>query len=73
MSDINVTVQEDDLIGASTSLYNPPTISKLQDVGDIDVATQGKLDGSVLVYDASTDKWVSTKKLEKQLVNGGFF
>jgi hypothetical protein len=73
MSDINVTVQEDDLIGASTSLYNPPTINKLQDVGDIDVATQGKLDGSVLVYDASTDKWVSTKKLEKQLVNGGFF
>jgi hypothetical protein len=45
----------------------------LQDIGDIDVATQGKLDGAVLVYDASTDKWVSTKILEKQLMNGGFF
>lgn len=73
MSDITVTVQEDDLIESSTSLYNIPTIPKLQDVGDIDVATQGKLDGSVLVYDVATDKWVSTKKLEKQIMNGGFF
>lgn len=73
MSDVTVTIQEDDLIQASTSLYNIPTVPKLQDIGDIDVATQGKLDGSVLVYDTSTDKWVSTKILEKQLMNGGFF
>jgi len=69
----NVTVQETDLVQASTSLYNVPTVPKLQDIGDVDIATEGKLDGSVLVYDASTDKWVSTKKLEKQLMNGGFF
>jgi hypothetical protein len=73
MSDITVTIQEEDLIGTSINEYNVPLLPKLQDIGDIDVATQGKLDGSVLVYDASTDKWVSTKILEKQLMNGGFF
>jgi hypothetical protein len=73
MSDTTVTIQEEDLIQTSTDVYNVPTVPKLQDIGDIDVATQGKLDGSVLVYDTSTDKWVSTKILEKQLMNGGFF
>jgi hypothetical protein len=73
MSDTTVTIQEEDLIGTSINEYNVPLLPKLQDIGDIDVATQGKLDGSVLVYDASTDKWVSTKILEKQLMNGGFF
>lgn len=69
----STTVQENDLVQTSTSLYNIPTVPKLQDIGDVDVATQGKLDGSVLVYDTSTDKWVSTKVLEKQLMNAGHF
>lgn len=73
MADITVTVQEEDIIQTSTSLYNVPTIPKLQDIGDVDVTTQGKIDGSVLVYDASTGKWVSTIILEKQLMNAGHF
>jgi hypothetical protein len=73
MSDMTVTIQEEDLIGTSINEYNVPILPKLQDIGDIDVVTQGKLDGSVLVYNISTDKWVSTKILEKQLINGGFF
>jgi len=73
MSDTIVTIQEEDLVQTAVSLYNVPTIPKLEDVGDIDVSAQGKLDGSVLVYDTSTSKWVSTKILEKQLMNGGFF
>ena len=73
MSDTTVTIHEEDLIQTSINEYNVPLLPKLQDIGDIDVATQGKLDGSVLVYNISTDKWVSTKILEKQLINGGFF
>lgn len=69
MSDITVTVQEDDLIGASTSLYNIPTINKLQDVGDIDVSNLN--DGSVLVYSTNVSKWKSTIILEKQIVECG--
>lgn len=66
-------VQENDLVQTSTSLYNIPAIPKLETVGDVDTTSQGKLDGSVLVYDTSTNKWVSTKLLEKQIMNGGFF
>lgn len=73
MADIIVTVQEEDIIQTSTSLYNIPTVRKLQDIGDVDVVTQGKIDGSVLAYDASTGKWVSTIILEKQLINAGHF
>lgn len=73
MSDTTVTVQEEDLIQTSINEYNIPSVPKLQDIGDVDVAAEGKLDGSVLVYDVATDKWVSTKTLEKQLMNGGFF
>ena len=48
----------------------PPTLSELSDV---DVITEGRQDGSVLVYSTSTSKWTSTLTLEKQLMNGGFF
>lgn len=73
MADITVTVHEQDQVQTITNVYNVPTIPKLQDIGDVDVATQGKIDGSVLVYDASTGKWVSTIILEKQLINAGHF
>ena len=73
MSDIKVVVQEEDVIHASTGVYNVPIIPKLEHIGDVDVVTQGKVDGSVLVYNTSTGKWVSTLILEKQLINAGYF
>jgi hypothetical protein len=33
----------------------------------------GAEDGSVLVLDATQQKWKATKILEKQIMNGGFF
>lgn len=47
--------------------------TRVDELSDVDVATQGLRDGSVLVYDTNTSKWVSTITLEKQLMNGGFF
>jgi len=37
------------------------------------VDTSGKQDGSVLVYNASSENFEATKTLEKQFINGGNF
>lgn len=37
------------------------------------VDTTGKVQGSVLVYNASTEKFEATLNLENQLINGGSF
>lgn len=37
----------------------------------IGIDTSGKTDGSVLVYNTSSDNFESTLTLDKQLVNGG--
>ena len=38
---------------------------------DIDFETEGVEDGSVLVYKAELQKWQSTKKLDRQIINAG--
>lgn len=44
------------------------------DLGDIDnVDTSAKVDGSVLVYNATTENWEATLDLDKQNINGGGF
>ena len=37
------------------------------------VDTSAKVNGSVLVYNASTDKWTATLNLEDQNINGGSY
>lgn len=64
-------VQETDLVSAATSLYNPATVPRLGDVGDVD--TTNLVNGSVLVYRASTNKWTSTTTLDLQNMEGGEF
>lgn len=41
--------------------------------GLADTDTTTKVDGSVLVYSASSGKWVSTVNLEQQNINGGSY
>lgn len=41
----------------------------LADLRDVDLSELE--DGSVLVYDEVDEKWKSTRKLEKQIINGG--
>ena len=66
---ITVIVQEEGLVSVSTNLNNP--LDSLSLVGDIDITTNGKLNGSVLVYNSTTDKWTSTTILDAQDVTGG--
>ena len=37
------------------------------------VDTTAKVNGSVLVYNASTEKWTATLNLEEQNINGGSY
>lgn len=43
-------------------------------LGDLtDIVAVDPADGSVLVYDSSINKWVGTKDLSKQSMDGGHF
>ena len=45
--------------------------SSLAGLADIDVT--GKVNGSVLVYNSTTQKWTATLDLENQNINGGSY
>ena len=70
---LSVTTQDSGLTAASTSLTNPAIVESLDSVGDVDVTTYGKIDGSVLVYRTTTNKWTSTTTLDAQNMEGGEF
>lgn len=44
---------------------------KIEDLRDVDIVTEGKTDGVVLVYNVNTEQWTSTKLLNKQVMDGG--
>jgi hypothetical protein len=49
----------------------PFTVRRLRDILDIDASTLE--DGSVIVYNESTDTFITQTLLEKQKINGGNF
>lgn len=51
--------------------YASSQVGSLGDILDVDLSSL--TDGSLLVYDANINKWVATKNLEKQNLNGGFW
>lgn len=75
----NATVTEDDASQSSvvqnettfanTSTSNPTYVESISDIGNVDGTTV--VDGSVLVFKATTNKWTSTLKLEQQQVEAG--
>jgi hypothetical protein len=65
-NEIFVTVQEQDGLLISSNLTNPATLvnlDSLDQVNDVDTLTNGKLNNSLLVYNTTTNKWVSTTLL----------
>jgi hypothetical protein len=68
-----VTTQEESLTTASSTVGNPAVVESLDNVGDVDMSTNGKTNGSVLVYRTTTNKWTSTTQLDAQNMEGGFF
>ena len=70
---ILVTVADTTLLAATTDLTNPAVVESLDYVGDIDVTTNGKIEGSVLVYRTTTNKWTASTTLDAQNMEGGEF
>jgi hypothetical protein len=70
---LTVAVSEGVLTLASTTNANPAVVESLDSVADVDTTTNGKIDGSVLVYRTSTNKWTSTTTLDAQNMEGGEF
>ena len=64
-----VVVQEQQLTSASSGIYNPLSIEKVADIGDVD--TSVLQNGSVLVYNTNVSKWKSTLNLDLQNMEGG--
>jgi hypothetical protein len=70
---LSATVFEQGLTTTSTNLANPAVIESLSQIADVDVTTNGKINGSVLVYRTTTNKWTSTTTLDAQNMEGGEF
>jgi hypothetical protein len=58
----HVAVNQSNLVTASNRLS-----------GLLDVDTSGAIDGSMLVYNISEEKFLASTSLEKQTINGGHF
>jgi len=72
-NEITAAIASDQLFTTTSDLSNPAVVETLQNVGDVDVSTNGKLNGSILVYKTITNKWTSTTTLDAQNMEGGFF
>ena len=72
-NEIFVTVEDESSLLASSNLSNPVTVETLDNVGDVDMVTNGKNNGSILVYKANTSKWTATTTLDAQNMEGGEF
>lgn len=70
---VSATIQQTSLFVASTNLAEPATVDTLSSVADVDVTTNGQLDGSLLVYKTATNRWTSTTTLDAQNMEGGEF
>jgi hypothetical protein len=82
MADITAVVTPDEaltvavsegtyVLNTSTNLANPAVVESVSNIADVDTTT--KLNGSVLVFKTTTNKWTSTTTLDAQNMEGGFF
>jgi hypothetical protein len=70
---LQVAVSEGVLTLASSNVANPAVVESLSNVADVDVTTNGKVNGSILVYRTTTNRWTSTTSLDAQDMEGGEF
>ena len=68
---LSVAVSEGVLTLSSTNLAAPAVVESMSNIADVDVTTNGKVNGSILVYKTNTNKWTATRILEAQDITGG--
>lgn len=69
----NTVITATEKIGTTivTGLLGPPGKNELSAMNDVDISSL--VTGSILVYNQTNQKWVSTTTLEDQYLNGGNF
>ena len=60
-------------LNTQSDLSNPSVVESMQNIADVDTATEGLINGSILVYKTATNKWTSTTLLSEQNMEGGEF
>jgi len=70
---LSVAVSEGVLTLSSSTVTNPAVVESISNIADVDVTTNGKVNGSLLVYRTTTNKWTSTTTLDAQNMEGGEF
>jgi hypothetical protein len=70
-SGFTAVVTQTGLTFSSTNLANPAVLETVSEIGDVDAVN--KVDGSILVYKTTTNKWTSTTTLDAQNMEGGEF
>lgn len=70
---LQVAVAEGVLTLASSNVSNPAVVESMDNVADVDVTTNGKLNGSILVYRTTTNRWTASTTLDAQNLEGGEF
>ena len=68
---LQVAVSEGVLTLSSSNVANPSVVESMSNIADVD--TSVKVNGSVLVYKTTTNKWTSTTTLDAQNMEGGEF
>jgi hypothetical protein len=82
MADIIAVVEPDEalsvavsegtyVLNTTTNLANPAVVESISNIADVDTTT--KINGSVLVFKTTTNKWTSTTTLDAQNMEGGEF
>lgn len=59
------------VLTTSSNLANPSVVESMDAIANVDITTNGQVNGSVLVYKTTTNKWTSTTVLDAQDVTGG--
>jgi hypothetical protein len=70
---LSVAVSEGVLTLSSTNLAAPAVVESMSNIADVDVTTNGKVNGSILVYKTNTNKWTASTTLDAQNMEGGEF
>jgi hypothetical protein len=68
---LQVAVSEGSIVLSNTNLANPAVVESMSNIADVDVTTNGKVTGSILIYRATTQKWTASTTLDAQNMEGG--
>lgn len=70
---LQVAVSEGTIVLSDTTLANPAVVESMSNIADVDVTTNGKVTGSILIYREATQKWTASTTLDAQNMEGGYY